>query len=258
MSNEANDFLWTARWHIAHAIKTEEYGPNLAAARDLIDKAEASLVFEEDEPERPSEAPEIKYTIPTIVKVAGVRAKIQGKYKTSSKKCSGLVVHYTVSGSSKANAKGVLSYMCKKGLGCPVMDENGVIFIPENMDIMSDYAYHAGTSRWNGQSGMSRYFMGIEICSWGKLNKKTELKAKDMRHVKAEANIKAGTYEPYTKAQEESLKNLILWMLDVNPEFKVDNIVGHDEIAPERKSDPGGSLSLSMPKYRDQFRQNES
>ncbi len=47
--------------------------------------------------------------------------------------------------------------------------------------------------------------------------------------------------------------NFCLWQLKVNPEFKVDWIMGHDEVAIPlgRKSDPGGCLSVTMPEFRE-------
>lgn len=210
---------------------------------------------EVQEPERPDkdevEIEEIEaYTMPEIVVVPGTRFKVRGQYRTPSKMARGLVVHYTVSGRKASNAKGVLRYLQSRGLGCPVMDEKGIIYIPENFDINRDYAYHAGPSTWEGKSGMSQYCIGMEICCWG-----SDKRGSGRRVVKDKDNVKAGSYQKYTKAQEESLLNFILWQVDTNPEFDVDWIVGHDEIAPSRKMDPGGSLSMTMPEFREMIRE---
>lgn len=185
---------------------------------------------------------------PIFEKVKGVKFKEHGNYRTASGKAEGLVVHYTVSGRTRAAAIAVLKYLASQGLGCMVMDENGVIYVPEDFVIEKDVAYHAGASSWNGKTGMSTYLMGMEICCWG-----TDGKAKGMTDLRTSAkteNIKAGTYQKYTEKQEAALIQFCLWQLKVNPEFKIENIVGHDEIAPTRKSDPGASLSMSMPKFR--------
>ncbi len=86
----------------------------------------------------------------------------------------------------------------------------------------------------------------MEICSWGK-----DSKVGPFRESKGEANIKKGKYQAFTSKQEAALKNFIFWLKDVNPEFDVEWVVGHDEIAPTRKSDPGASLSMTMPKFRE-------
>jgi N-acetyl-anhydromuramyl-L-alanine amidase AmpD len=207
----------------------------------------------EVEPERPNHSG--GYDKPDIVRVKGVRFKLQGKYKTPSGRARGLVVHYTVSGSSSSNAQGVLKYLASRGLGCMVMDRAGTIYIAENVELEESVAWHAGTSSWKGKTGLSRYCMGMEICSWGKLNSSTKPRVTgDIRESVEVDNIKAGEYEAYSDAQEKALRDFILWQLDVNDEFEIDYVVGHDEIAPGRKSDPGASLSMTMPAYRSYLR----
>ncbi len=207
------------------------------------------------EPPRPDTVPpEIDedaqaITEPVIQVVKGVRYKTHGRFKTKSGKARGLVVHYTVSGRTQASAKSVVSYLAKEGLGCPVMDENGIIYVPENFNFLTDVAYHAGASSWRGVSGLSAYCIGMEICNWGTAGK--EKGAKDLRlQGTKHDNIKPGTYQMYTLAQERALINLCLWLKKQCPEFDFDWVVGHDEIAPTRKSDPGASLSMSMPEFR--------
>lgn len=199
------------------------------------------------EPERTGKG----WVKPDFVVVKGVKFKTHGQYRTNSGKAKGLVVHYTVSGSEATNAQGVVKYLSSKGLGCMVMDAYGTIYIPEGFDVEKSVAYHAGTSSWQGASGISRYCMGMEICNWGLLNATSKKKVKKLRKSSGKHNIKAGEYEPYTPEQEEALVNFILWQKDSNPEFKIDWVVGHDEIAPTRKQDPGASLSMSMPEFRE-------
>jgi N-acetyl-anhydromuramyl-L-alanine amidase AmpD len=205
------------------------------------------------EPER--EPRKHHYDMPNIVVVKGVQLELQGKYRTKTGEALGLVVHYTVSGGSAENAQNVLKYLARRGLGCMVMDHDGVIYVAENVDLTRSVAWHAGTSAWRSRSGMSRYLMGMEICCWGKLDADTKPRVTgDVRSRTAVDNIKTGEYETYTKAQEKALQDFIFWQLDTNPEFRIDYVVGHDEIAGGRKSDPGASLSMTMPKYRSHLR----
>lgn len=199
------------------------------------------------EPDRPTE----KYPRPDIIKVKGAKYKTQGNYRTKSGMAKGLVVHYTVSGKSDDSARAVVKYLARKGLGCAVMDEHGTIYVAENFDIEKDVAWHAGSSSWQGHTGMSRYCIGMEICNWGRLTPESRKRVSKMRKANPRHNIKAGDYEPYTPAQEEALVNFILWYKQINPDFDVDFVIGHDECAPTRKSDPGASLSKSMPEFRE-------
>lgn len=199
------------------------------------------------EPDRPSST----YPKPDIVKVKGAIVKKRGTYRTKNGMARGLVVHYTVSNRSESSARAVLKYLCTRGLGCMVMDEDGIIYVPENFDLMKDVAYHAGKSTWQGKSGMSLYCLGMEICCWGRLTPESKKFAKTMRRSGRKQNIAPGDYEPYTKEQEESLVSFILWYAQQNPDFDIDWVVGHDEISPGRKTDPGASLSKTMPELRE-------
>lgn len=225
-----------------------------AAILKLADAFLAGIFGLLDSPEgdRPDSPPPVVSEVwePNFVEVPGVSFKSHGPFKTPTGNPFGLTVHHTVSGRSAASAKAVLSYLAKSGLGAVVMDENGVLYIPKGFNPLRQIVYHAGTSAWKGKTGVSNYCLGIEICGWGTDGAKRG--AKDLRTVKAEENRKAGTYQAFTKAQEETLFNFCLWLKEKNPDFNFDWVVGHDEVAQPigRKSDPGGSLSVTMPELR--------
>ncbi len=107
--------------------------------------------------------------------------------------------------------------------------------------------------------------MGIEIQAAGKLTKEgntyksyfgTTIPSAEVRTVATNnANQKAGHYQKYTDAQETALVNLLLWLFKNNPDvFSLDFVVGHDEVSPGRKNDPGGALSSTMPKFRQKLK----
>lgn len=200
------------------------------------------------EPERIGE----KYPKPDFVVVKGTKYKTHGKYRTKTRNAKGLVVHYTVSGGSSNSAVSILKYLARKGYGAMVLDEDGTIYVPENFNFQTDVAWHAGKSAYKDLNGMSRYLMGMEICNWGRLTKSSKKRVTKMRASEGVANVVAGEYEPYTAAQEEALIDFCLWQKQVNPEFDFDFVVGHDEVCvPKgRKTDPGASLSMTMPKFR--------
>ena len=74
-------------------------------------------------------------------------------------------------------------------------------------------AWHAGVSCFRGREACNDYSIGIEL---------------------------EGTdTDPYTEQQYESLIDLTKTIVQVYPEITLDRIVGHSDIAPGRKSDPG-------------------
>lgn len=171
----------------------------------------------------------------------------------------GAVVHFTAGGSAEAS----FQYGLKKGFCFFVISEDGAIHqaFPLNC-----WGYHAGESFHSKLgNGVSKYLVGIEVSNPGKLIKKPDgsyetwfgkrVDPKIVRYYpKQTKNIEAGYYAAFTDAQEASLKKLLRWLKENNPSvFQYDLIVGHDEVAPGRKNDPGGALSQTMADYRSSF-----
>jgi len=236
---------------------------------DLLERIIALLerIFFPVEKPRPNTAPhepvitpsEIKEHIVLLPEVTKLNVNWQKKkFITPSKMPIGLIVHYTVSGKTELAAKNVAGYFAgtPKSLGyqlaCPIMSESGKLYVSKDWDILKDCNNNAGPSSWKGMTNLSQRFMGIEICNWGLLDNKTTkfVAEKDKRVSTQRDNIKAGTYEKYTHKQELALINLCFYLRKTCPGFKFENVVGHDEIAPNRKSDPGASLSMTMTQFR--------
>lgn len=79
-----------------------------------------------------------------------------------------------------------------------------------------DRAWHAGVSQFNGRENCNDFAIGIEL---------------------------EGTdTEAYTEQQYTELKKLTLALMATYPMISEDNIVGHCDIAPGRKTDPGESF----------------
>ena len=83
----------------------------------------------------------------------------------------------------------------------------------------NDRAWHAGKSVWQGREACNDYSIGIEC---------------------------EGTDEvPYEPAQYETLRTLLPMLLAAYPAIPRERIVGHSDIAPGRKTDPGPSFDWS-------------
>ena len=166
----------------------------------------------------------------------------------------GLVVHYTAS--PRFSAKAVCKYFAtlrkeKSQIACPVMNGDGKIYVSKDWNIFEDRASHAGRSEWEGNRNISNTFAGIEVCCKGRSEVELHDLRSDYRLVYTADNMKRGNYEMFTQHQEMKLVQLCLILDHEIKEFDLNNVVGHDEIAPDRKSDPGGSLSATMPQFRE-------
>lgn len=167
----------------------------------------------------------------------------------------GLVVHFSAGSSMKST----LDWGRGQGYLFLGIDKKGKLY---QSNPLNEWGHHAGVSSWPGiGQSLSNRLIGVEIDNAGRLEPLGNGRYKSwfgkvftedqVRHVKAEANRVAGTYEKYTEEQEDTLFGLIVWLKQNNPSvFKVDWVLGHDEIAKGRKNDPGGALSITMPELR--------
>ncbi len=123
-----------------------------------------------------------------------------------------LVLHYT----GMTSAEAALGRLCDPGAKVSahyVIEENGGIWhlVPETRR-----AFHAGRSCWEGESNLNTVSIGIEIVNpgheWG--------------------------YRAFPEAQMVSVERLCLELISRHP-IPPHRVVGHSDIAPDRKSDPG-------------------
>lgn len=192
--------------------------------------------------------------VPKVVVVKGVSYAKRGRFKTPLQEPDGAVVHYTVSGNTPKSAESVVRSLASRGLGCPVVDANGIIYVPEGFDWERDIAYHAGASLWNGKTAVSNTKIGFEMCNWGSAAKQQNVPSDQIRVGLANnGSSQKQSYQKYTAAQEEFLVNVMVYLKKKYPKtFSYDGVCGHDECATPlgRKNDPGASLSMSMPAFR--------
>jgi AmpD protein len=84
----------------------------------------------------------------------------------------------------------------------------------------NDRAWHAGRSSWQGREACNDYSIGIEC---------------------------EGSDEvPYEAAQYASLRDLLPKLLEAYPQITRERIVGHSDVAPGRKTDPGPSFDWAQ------------
>ncbi len=90
-------------------------------------------------------------------------------------------------------------------------DGSVVQFVP-----FSTRAWHAGVSSWQGRSACNDFSVGIEL-------EGTDL-------------------DPYEDIQYATLAALIRALAETYPDLARERVVGHSDIAPGRKTDPGDSF----------------
>lgn len=163
-----------------------------------------------------------------------------------------LVVHYTASGPGSNIAK-YFSNSSAKVSAHIVIQRDGTVIQCVPFDMIG---WHAGKSRWvssSGQTynGLNKYSIGIEIENWGPLKwtggewrSWTGAKVENSRVI--EARHKFGTpncgWETYTEAQIRATVEVARAICE---EYGITEILGHDDISPGRKSDPGPAWEMN-------------
>jgi len=126
-------------------------------------------------------------------------------------KVSLIIIHYT----ETKNLKKAIELLTedKRKVSCHyVIDLDGMIY---NLVHISKRAWHAGVSKWKNLEDINSRSIGIEIVYQGEHNQSN-----------------------YPETQIDSLLKLLEY-LKKNFEIPFQNILGHSDIAPLRKIDPG-------------------
>ena len=148
-----------------------------------------------------------------------MRLKITNNYspnfsipKRKNKMIKFIVIHYT----GMKNENAAIERLCDESKNVSAhyfIKNNG-----EMINLIPDLyvAWHAGKSKWLNYNSLNKNSIGIEIQNPGHENK----------------------YKNFSTKQLSSLKILLRTLIK---KYKIDlkNILGHSDIAPERKKDPG-------------------
>lgn len=174
----------------------------------------------------------------------------QSTPNTSGKYTAGLpdtlVIHFTGGRSATSSA----NWLCNpkaKASAHVVIGQQGEIIQLAPFDTIT---WHAGKSHWEERSGLNKYSIGIEIDNAGRLEKRengyytwfgTEVPAH--RVVPAtHRNETVPTYwHAYTESQISTVEQLCSLLIDT---YGIRLILGHEEISPGRKVDPGPAFPL--------------
>jgi N-acetylmuramoyl-L-alanine amidase len=157
-----------------------------------------------------------------------------------------LVFHYTA-GKSAASSINWLMNPESKASAHVVLARDGTItqLAPFNVK-----TWHAGLSHWDGLSGLNSYSIGIEMDNAGPLKKVGDkyqawfgtLYAEDqVIFAKHKLDDEPRWWHAYTEVQIQ--KALELAQLLVR-HYALKDVVGHEDIAPDRKRDPGRAFPL--------------
>ena len=121
-------------------------------------------------------------------------------------------------------------------------------------------AYHAGLSEWKGKERVNAFSIGIEIINWGWLKAQQTNQDLLLTHVDTEVHktgavfskhkneTTARWWQSYTGTQISAVRKLVIALCKAY-NLTVDEVVGHNDIAPKRKVDPGPAWPMEEFKH---------
>lgn len=160
-----------------------------------------------------------------------------------------LVMHYTAAQS----APGAIAWLCNpaaKASAHLVIDQKGVV---TQLAPFNRVAWHAGQSSWKGRRLCNGFSIGVEMANPGFLSKRANGifydaagKIVDAAQVIMAHHKNGGPELPwmvYAPAQIDAAIGVAQAIVAAYPAIK--EIVGHDDIAPRRKTDPGPAFPMA-------------
>lgn len=153
-----------------------------------------------------------------------------------------LILHYTA-GTTLAGAVSWFQNPRAQASAHLVIDRDGSIvqMVPFNRR-----AWHAGKSRWGNLDGMNHYSIGIELVNAGKLRKNSSgqwvtwsnkvIPVSDVSIARHKDETSDAGWHEYPEAQIEAATEVGALLHNA---YKFTDILGHDDVSPGRKVDPG-------------------
>ncbi|MFC1527061.1 N-acetylmuramoyl-L-alanine amidase, partial [Candidatus Latescibacterota bacterium] len=157
-----------------------------------------------------------------------------------------IVIHYTA-GDNAESAIATLSDPERRVSAHLVVGRDGAISQLLPFDTVG---WHAGASEWRGRTRLNQYSIGIEIDNAGQLEDRDGHCVSWFGREYPEAEVTWGVHRnqddltPWHRFPYEQIRVVEELCSLLIAEYGIEEIVGHEEIAPGRKIDPGPAFPL--------------
>ncbi len=160
-----------------------------------------------------------------------------------------LVFHYTAGRSAESSVESLCTRKPQGNASAHLVlarDGRIVQLAPFNV-----VAWHAGVSQWNGLVGLNRASIGIELDNAGALSRVgdkfiawfgKEYAASEVMLAEHKHGGGMRPWHAYTEAQIERALELAELLVD---HYRLEDVLGHEDIARGRKQDPGPAFPLA-------------
>lgn len=171
-----------------------------------------------------------------------------------------LVMHYTAVTTAESTIGWFQSTVAKASAHLLIARDGTITqFAPFNI-----VAWHAGKSQWKGLNGLNQHAVGIEMTNGGRLMKagNSWICPVDQKRVPANEVVMAvhknetgeAPWQKYAQAQLDVAVEVAALLVSA---YGLKDVIGHDDIAPIRKSDPGPAFPMNSFRARAMGREND-
>lgn len=159
-----------------------------------------------------------------------------------------LVMHYTAGRDAQSSVESLCTRKPSGNASAHlVIGRDGGItqLAPFNVE-----TWHAGISCWGSLSGMNKYSIGIELDNAGRLMQVggkyrawfgAEIPEDEVVKARHKNETEIACWQAYSEKQISRAQEVAQLLAD---QYKLLDILGHEDIAPRRKSDPGPAFPL--------------
>lgn len=158
-----------------------------------------------------------------------------------------LIMHYTAATEARGSVNWLLNKDAKASAHL-IIDRDGSIIQLAPFNIVT---WHAGVSTWNGLAGLNKFSIGIELVNGGRVIKsghhwicpvdKKVVQDSDVIIATHKNETAAGGWQTYPEVQLQAAIEVATLLAKT---YNLKDVLGHEDIAPHRKSDPGPAFPM--------------
>lgn len=162
-----------------------------------------------------------------------------------------LILHYTGMDSSEDAINRLCDEQAQVSAHLLISREGGIC----QMVKFNQIAWHAGQSQWGDRTSLNKFSIGIELDNAGYLEKKGSQYISFFGGVYNEADVfdakkefgneKEYPYQYWHRFSSRQLDILVEVARLLTRRYSISSILGHSEVAPQRKFDPGPAFPMA-------------
>jgi N-acetylmuramoyl-L-alanine amidase len=158
-----------------------------------------------------------------------------------------LIIHYTAGRSAESSISWLSNRRANASAHVVIGRDGGIAQLVS----FDKVAWHAGESHWENREGLNRCSLGVELDNLGKLTRRGDRwlawfggecnPAEVLEAVHKHEGVARG-WHTYTQEQLEAALELANLLVN---HYGLRNVLGHEDISPGRKVDPGPAFPMS-------------